>query len=117
MSDYNEAEKISEFLIDNSLQLFGHQFVIPSEFDGTRQRKFFRMEIDQKLGIFDMIIKEAYIRVSWENINNDNKQEYWIDLSLKYEHPGGGRNGSNIGTVWLNDEFELLDIRKPGDAR
>jgi hypothetical protein len=36
---------------------------------------------------------------------------YWLPLRYGYEHFGGGRNGSSIGTAWISEYGEVTEYQ------
>lgn len=63
-----------------------------------------------------MIISEAQISVSSNIIGfkEDENSQIAVKVSMTYSHPGGGSNGSDIVTLWLDRESKLIGYRKPG---
>ena len=114
------ALNIAITLETKSKELFGQQFggYVHGTYHGKSECKFFDMAIRQNLGIFAMVIKDAKISVTCEPMVDPKIGKcYWVQINLSYNHPSGGSNGSTIGTVWMNEKFEVIDIRKPGDGR
>lgn len=79
--------------------------------DGVRSRGdriFFDLRVSNDYGIFKSIIRSARISVYMDRIHLTGKaSQWWVEVSLDYEHHNGGRNGSCIGTIWLNDDLTL----------
>lgn len=73
------------------------------------ERTFFNMVVHNDLGIFGTIIERVSFRVYYEKIDDG----YWINTGLSYSHPGGGSNGHDVATVYLDDDFQLTAIRWP----
>ena len=73
----------------------------------------FSLPVEQKLGIFKMIMKEAHIRVQAGSVtSNEHGEHVSIMVALHYNHVSGGSNGSNIGTIWVTKEGELIGFRE-----
>ncbi len=106
-----------EFIAACVLAHFEEQFGVPvgpahgESFSSDRngQRHFFRMEIKQDFGIFSMVIKKAQVHVAFEKSQHNGETRYWVPINLGYEHPGGGSNGSSIGTMWFNEAGDLIE--------
>ena len=114
------ALNIAITLETKSKELFGQQFggIVHGTFIKRGATESFDMAIRQNLGIFAMVIKDAKISVTCEPMVDPKIGKcYWVQINLSYNHPSGGSNGSTIGTVWMNEKFEVIDIRKPGDGR
>lgn len=82
----------------------------------------FSMPIEQNLGIFSTIVSFAHISVSACRFKTSDKTIEWnISMSLNYAHHDGGRNGHNIGTIWLDNNLEyighLIPCMKPASGK
>ena len=44
----------------------------------------------------------------------DQMNEFWLDISWRWEHVGGGSNGSNALRLRINDEGEILEVHERG---
>lgn len=80
---------------------FGHE-VNPSPEEATESRgtHSLTLGIEQSLGIFDMVVTEACVKLRAEAAEDGS---IWVQGALHYEHVSLGRNGSNIGTWWVRD--------------
>lgn len=69
-----------------------------------------KLKIPQNLGIFTMIIMSAEITLSCSVCSDES---IWVLVSLDYTHPGGGRNGKDIGRYRIRgNEIEDCKIDK-----
>ena len=74
-------------------------------------RVHFSVLCPQELGIFAAVISEAHISCFAEKFNG----AIWVCVSLSYGHPGGGRNGSEIGQFWIDETNETITaVTRPG---
>lgn len=95
--------------------VFDHS-VEAKPFDEGRSRSgntHFSLPIQNKFGIFDMVIAEAWLRVSaGEVTSKEGETQTSVQIALHYKHVGGGSNGSNIGTLWLNEKGRSVAFRE-----
>ena len=76
------------------------------------ERVHFNICCPQDFGIFSAIISSAHISCYAEE-HEDGR--IWAVLSLNYRHPGGGQNGSNIATIWIDGHCDrLIRYRREG---
>lgn len=69
--------------------------------------KCFTLTVPNDFGIFNAIIDSAEIYVQFKPITEEN--QLWVSVSLNYQHPGGGRNGYSMMTIWLDTKtFKVI---------
>jgi len=88
---------------------FDHQ-VDPTPIEPSQRgnRHHCTLAINQDFGVFTMIITSAHVALSAEACEDGS---IWVLCSLNYEHVGGGRNGSNIGTWWVTTDGKIVNFR------
>ena len=91
--------------------------LVSGETSSRSGRTFFTLPVSQDLGIFAAVIASVDLRVYYEKIDDHRDDAfqggYWINAALSYTHPGGGSNGSDVATVWLDRDFNFTALRFP----
>lgn len=121
-----DVKNISKWVKRDLLSLFGNTFA--DSFDDEQEppsaavmrgeRTFFviSLKYDVDMGVFKSIIENVFISVYFEgNIKQtlDNEDvEYWVEVTLSYDHPGGGSNGYHIVSLWYSKDGKLVSHRK-----
>lgn len=75
---------------------------------------YFKLEVVQNFGIFDSIIKKAWIAISAGEVRGakeTDSMQLSVRVSLNYEHLNGGTNGNDICNFWFEGE-KLVGTRK-----
>lgn len=73
---------------------------VPTEVSQSGDAHYASIEIEQSFGVFKMVIAHADVRLRAEACEDGT---IWVRGDLRYKHPGGGSNGSTIGTWWVRD--------------
>lgn len=108
------AKRVAEEISDKHRFSVNFMPTPESTFQGLNDNISFSQQIEENHGIFAMIVKKAFIRVRVQkNQPSDNTSEYryWVKVDLDYEHQDGGANGKTIGTLWLNDAYEIVESK------
>lgn len=96
-----DFDAISTAIATDLTTRFGHSVgAIPEDVNENRHGMYGHLKIEQTFGIFAMVISSARINLRAESLEDG---AVWVQVGLSYEHPSGGRNGSNIGTYWLRE--------------
>jgi len=109
-----DNDRIAELVAEQIATRFGHS-VEATTYEESRTRsgeQFFSLPIEQKHGIFDMIVGETHLKLRAGEVEDaDNGKHTSVFVALHYEHVSGGRNGSNVGTFWFADDGGLIAFR------
>lgn len=88
-------------------------------------RTHFEMDVTQDFGVFASVIQTAQLSVYYEahypnrdaGMADATPAGFWVNISLSYAHPGGGSNGSNVMTIWLDADLKLTALRLPDNTQ
>jgi len=87
----------------------------PEESRSRDGSHYFNMAIEQSFGVFAMIIKDAEVRVRVSELTDAPQGEkFYVHIALHYNHVSGGSNGSNVGTIWLGEDYSIVHTRMEG---
>jgi len=75
-------------------------------------RHFLEFSVPEDFGIFKAIIKDCHLSAYFEECGDGR---YWVMCNLSYNHTGGGSNGYEVATIWLDaNDFSLIEVKLPG---
>lgn len=75
-------------------------FAEPNDISHKGEESYATLEIEPDYGVFKMVITTAELRLRASPCSDGTT---WVSVSLRYQHVGGGSNGSTVGTWWLRD--------------
>ena len=68
--------------------------------------RFMSADITSQTGAFAPILKHCYIGSFSNGVYKDKKTSeigYWVNVTIQYEHKGGGRNGMEVADAWYTE--------------
>ena len=72
----------------------------PTDVSHKGEESYATLDIEQNFGAFKMVITTAELRLRASPCSDGTT---WVSVSLRYQHVGGGSNGSTVGTWWLRE--------------
>lgn len=110
-----DIDMVAEAIAKEIQSRFG--FAVDADpYDTSRTRsgdEYFDLPAPADYGIFKTIMKHAWLRVRVGRVKVGEADEHLcVFIALHYDHVSGGSNGSNIGTMWIDYDGNVMSFRE-----